>query len=235
MNIKPAQQVLNFEVSPLDNSKSTPLQSFRTDKSRVSYGGGFHISKKPESIQSPSFPQSLHPSEIAHRLSSPNGYSSIDVVQNEIQRLKNQSQELEKLRNSKPSDRILHMDTYNYQRIPEEKTFYHENITLNELERLKEKNAAKIIEIEAEMARSKQENVSFGQKKAEYVPVFTKPQKKTKTIEEYQKKYQEKFEKYRENKEKQKNYNKIKGKQMSPTENLNEDYSEALDTQILLK
>ena len=156
-------------------------------------------------------------------------------MQNEIQRLKNQSQELEKLRNSKPSDRILHMDTYNYQRIPEEKTFYHENITLNELERLKEKNAAKIIEIEAEMARSKQENVSFGQKKAEYVPVFTKPQKKTKTIEEYQKKYQEKFEKYRENKEKQKNYNKIKGKQMSPTENLAEDYSEALDTQILLK
>ena len=72
MNSKPGQQVLAFEGNSMEGSKSSPFQSFRGDKPRVSYGGGFHMKKTTPTPVS-HIPEVSHPEDFAQRLTSPNG------------------------------------------------------------------------------------------------------------------------------------------------------------------
>lgn len=239
MNLKPGYQDFAFEAGESEQSKSSPFQSFRGDKSRVSYGGGFHIAKKisptPPSRQN----IASDPIEIANRMSSANGYSSIEVLENEIQRLKFQSQGMENLRKSKYSEGILHLDppSHRHPSHYEEKNIYEPHIGLQELELLKEKNATRLLEIEAELLRSKQEE-NHGKRKfsGEYVPVFKQKKiKEKKSVNEYERKYQEKFEKYVEDKEKKRQIGLIKGKELRISQGADDEHEEAVENEVLLK
>ena len=228
---------LNFDAS--DNSKSPSFQSSRDDKSRVSYGGGFHISKKKPEPTPPRGPIASVPAEVANRMSMANGYSSMEVLENEIQRLKFQSQGLENVRQSRQTEGILHLDppTHTYHSEFEQQKLRGANISLQELEVLKERNAMRLLEIEAELSRSKHEQPPpknhFG---AEYVPVFKKSQpKQNKSIHDYQRKYQEKFDKYLHEKERKRQSSLIKGKEMNVSGNFALEKEDVIENEILLK
>lgn len=235
MSIKPVQKNLNFEITNSEQFKNSSQPS-RTEKPRVSYGGGFHIQKKPE--PPPVYePQKLHPDDLAQRISSPKGYSSLEVIQNELQRLRQDSQNIEKFREPKYTEGTLHLDPYahNYhieQQIPGK-------INLQQLEVLKEQNAARILEIEAELARSKQENyIGEHVSSHQYVPVFqpySKTPKKNKSIQDYHKKYQEKFEKYLRDKQKSKTDKVITGKEMKIPDNYKTPAEEGVENSVILK
>ena len=240
MNIKPAEQLLNFEGAYTENSKSTPFQSYRSEKSRVSYGGGFHINKKPDTTPPPQLPEASKPHEIASRVFSPDMHSSIQVLENEIQRLKFQSQGIEKFRNSKYTEGILHLDppSHSHRQVIEEQSFNRGNISLEELAVLKERNASRLLQIEAELSRSKFESQAPKDHfRSEYVPLVTKEKKtlKSKSIQDYEKKYQGKFQKYIEEKEKNRRLGLIKGKELKITENTLEENEDTLENEVLLK
>lgn len=206
-------QQIPLEVSS-DHSKSTPFQSFRGDKPRISYGGGFHISKKPAVPPQAYIAETSQPGEISNRLSSNSSVPPLHVIEMELERLKQQSMSIQALRNKQNSETILHLDPPSHRHKHEEQpTFSHKNFGLQELELLKEQNANKIVEIEAELRRSKEPEVR--NKHSEFVPVYYKREKSPKRPEKLngvQKEYYEKFEKFVQGKEKKKVEKVFEGK-----------------------
>lgn len=247
MNIKSGQQVIDFDVTPTEYSKSSPFQSYRGDRPRMSYGGGFHMGAKHTPTPVVQVPEASNPNDIARRISSPDGRLSLHVIEEELERLKMQSQSIEKMRQSQFVKGILHLDPPNHSHSFHADHDMHSHsagkrTNLEELEVLKEKNAARLVEIEAQMARAKQEDYGHGYKgiKSEFISVIPNkkhPGKKERTISDYQRKYQEKFEKYVSEKEKKRIESQIKGKEMKVSESSRgkEEESELLETKVLLK
>ena len=198
------QQVL-FDPSSSEVSKS-PFQSYRGDKPRMSYGGGFHMSKKPAPEPQPYVAETSKPIEIGHRFSSDPAIPPLHVIERELERLREHSTSIEKLRSSHFTAGILHLDPPSHRNHIHEKEFsLNQKISLEELELLKEKNAARIVEIQAELRRSHTNEVI--NHSAEYIEVYQPRKseiKKPEKLTEYQKQYYENFESYMNAKDKAK-------------------------------
>ena len=198
------QQVL-FDPSSSEASKS-PFQSYRGDKPRMSYGGGFHMSKKPAPAPQPYVAETSKPIEIGHRFSSDPTIPPLHVIERELERLREHSTSIEKLRSNHFTAGILHLDPPSHRNHSHEKEFsLNQKISLEELELLKEKNAARIVEIQAELRRSQTNEVL--NHSAEFIEVYKprKPEvKKPEKLTEYQKQYYENFESYMNAKDKAK-------------------------------